>query len=89
MLHLFQVEYPHDKRLLRVLILIEIGIFEFDLTYWREIELGHGRHEVLVLVSARLVRQLHNLEDWAVETLAAVVALGFTHSIVKSVLDIR
>jgi hypothetical protein len=71
------------------LILIEVDIFEFDLTDGREIELGHGRHEVLVLVSARLVRQLDNLEDWAVETLAAVVALGFAHSVVKGVLDIR
>jgi hypothetical protein len=90
MLHLLKVENPHDKRLLRVLILI--CIFEFYFAYGREIELVHGRHEILVLVGAatgRCVWELHDLEDWPVETLGAVVTLGFAHSVVKCILDIR
>jgi hypothetical protein len=88
MLHLLKVENPHNKRLLRVLILI--CIFEFYFTYGREIELVHGRHEILVLVGATgCVWELHDLEDWPVETLGAVVTLGFAHSVVKCILDIR
>ena len=87
MLHLLKVKNPHNKRLLRVLVLI--CIFEFYFTYGREIELVHGRHEILVLVGASCVWELHDLEDWPVETLGAVVTLGFTHSVVKCILDIR
>jgi len=87
MLYFLQIKYPHNKRLLRVLILL--CVFQLYLPYWWEIELGHGGHEVLVLVSGGCVGELYDLEDRPEETLSAIVTLGFTHSVVEGVLDIR
>ena len=41
------------------------------------------------MVSGGCVGELYDLEDRPEETLSAVVTLGFTHSVVEGVLDIR
>ena len=76
MLDFFEVKNSHDKRLLGVLVLIEICVFQFYFTYGRKIDLVHWRHEILILVGAcRHVGKLHNLENWSIETLGTIVTL--------------
>jgi hypothetical protein len=92
MLNFFKVKNPYNKRFLRVLVFIKICIFKFYFAYGWKIELIHGGHEILILVSAAAacrVGKLNYLKNWPIETLGAIVTLWFAYPVVKGILDIR